>query len=307
MARDLIFFGYTGAAGRGDGSRDFDKSLLATARTLKLHLERRFPRDRVEIVCAWNKDVFVRKLQSPGPKIRQIHYVGHGAGGGLFFGYGNPIAKRRRSRFAGILRRVPVSRLPDAVKRRFALRHEPGLISGFFTVGLEPAKLATIKSRLAGDAHMHIWGCFAGARAHRFDPDPWWNRFNPGGAPAEGIARHIARSLGIDVTAVRDPRNTHGMSFCVRDQRGVFNCSNKRRPMVPTWLWPRGSSVRWVTWDRAGNAHETQIRFFGQRIPAARLKPGRPPAWFAREIPVATAKAREPAFPATCAPAAVGF
>jgi hypothetical protein len=75
MARDLIFFGYSGSPGSDrTGLTDRDQSFFATARTLKLHLERRFPGDLVQVVCAWNKDVFVRALLAPGPEIRQIHY-----------------------------------------------------------------------------------------------------------------------------------------------------------------------------------------------------------------------------------------
>jgi hypothetical protein len=202
----------------------------------------------------------------------------------------------------------PLGGLPDFIRRYVALRHEPALLSGFFSDALEPAKLTAIKSRLAPDAQLHVWGCFAGAPDHTFDTaDAYWNLFNPGGAAAEGIAREIARTLGISATAVRDPRNIHGMDFCVRDSSGVFNCSNRRRPLVPTWQWPRGSSVRWVTWDSAGNPDEADILFFGNRIPADRLKPGQPPRWFADEIPLAAARAREPAFPTTCSSVASGF
>ena len=100
-ARNLIFFGYSGSR-EPSGPRERDTSFFLVAQTLTLHLQRRFPDDVIEIVCAWHKDVFVNKLRvraaDPGVKIRQIHYVGHGAGGGLYFGYHNAARHRRTDR-----------------------------------------------------------------------------------------------------------------------------------------------------------------------------------------------------------------
>ena len=80
-----------------------------------------FPRGVIEIICAWHKDVFVNKLwvrtADPGVKIRQIHYVGHGAGGGLYFGYHNAVSAAERTALADMLSRIPPFLVGDNAKR----------------------------------------------------------------------------------------------------------------------------------------------------------------------------------------------
>ncbi len=307
-ARDLIFFGYSGAV-EPTGTKERDASFFEVAHTLKLHLQRRFPDDVVEVFCAWHKDVFVNKLRAPGAdpalKIRQIHYCGHGAGGGLYFGYHNSVARKDREDRISAFATPPMSWLPERGKRFLALINESALISGFFSDALDAAKLADIKRQLAPDALMHVWGCFAGAPTHTFDPDASWNLFNDGGTSIEGLARHVARTLEIDVTACRDPGGVHGMDFCHRDAAGTMNCSDKRPDRLPTWLWPESRKVRWITWDKAGGSDETTINFLGSRIAATTVPPGRPPSWLRDEIPVAVAKAKPPVLPA-CSAVRVG-
>jgi hypothetical protein len=307
-ARDLIFFGYSGAH-EPTGTKERDTSFFLVAHTLKLHLQRRFPTDVVELFCAWRKDVFVNALRTlpPDPtlKIRQIHYVGHGAGGGLYFGYHNSSSTAQRAALINVILNTPAI-VGTAARRRIALDLDPALMSGFFSDALAPAKLAAIKSQLAADALMHVWGCFAGAPTHTFDTtDPYWNLFNAGGPPVEGVARHIARTLGIEVTACRDPEGIHGMDFCHRTAKGDLNCSDIRPERLPHWLWPESRKVRWITWDATGASNETTINFLGSRIAATTVPPGRPPKWLTNEIPLAAAKAKQPPLPA-CSAAFVG-
>lgn len=307
-ARDLIFFGYSGAVDP-TGTKERDTSFFLVAHTLKLHLQRRFPDDVIEIVCAWHKDVFVNALRTAPTdlKIRQIHYVGHGAGGGLYFGYHNAIGTKARDELSSTLFTFPTGLLPDGAKRVIALDLDSGLMTGLFGDALPPAKLAQIKSRLAPDALMHVWGCFAGAPAHTFDTAvPYWNLFNAGGSSVEGIARDVARTLGIEVTACHDPDGISGMDFCHRAADGKLNCSDKRPERLPHWLWPESRRVRWITWKAAGTSDETTINFLGSRIAATSIPPGRPPKWLTDEIPFAAAKARQPPLPA-CSAARVGF
>jgi hypothetical protein len=306
-ARDLIFFGYSGAS-EPTGAKERDGSFSWVAQTLKLHLQRRFPNDDVQLVCAWHKDVFVRTLLTQPPdrdlKIRQIHYVGHGGGGGLFFGYLNAVSLANRNGTADLLARIP---LPDQAKRRMALFAETGLISGFFSETLAPDKLKEIKAQLAPGALMHVWGCFAGAPTHRFDTtDPYWARFNAGRASVDGIALDVAKTLGIETTACWEPEDIHGMDFCFRTDKGAISCANARPGRLPHWLWPRSPKVRWITYDATGSGNEKSINFLGTRVPAARIAPGRPPKWFTNEIPTAVAKKKPSAFP-TCSAAPVGF
>lgn len=280
------------------------------AQTLKRHLERRFPDDAVEVVCAWHKDVFVNTLRAPGPdpavKIRQIHYVGHGAGGGLYFGYRNAVAVAAREKLAALLAIPPAAWLADGIKRRTALMFDAGLMSGFFSEALAPAKLAEVKPQLAPDALMHVWGCFAGAPSHTFDTgDAYWNLFNAGGSSVDGLARDVAKTLAIETTACWDPHGIHGMDFCQRTAAAELNCSNVRAARLPQWLWPRSRKVRWITYDRSGTGDEATINFLGDRIPADRIRPGRPPEWLTNEIPLAAATAKPPAFPA-CSAVRVG-
>src|SRR6185295_439896 len=111
------------------------------ALTLKEHISRRFPSDVIEIICAWHKNVFVNALMTPSAKdptikIRQIHYIGHGNQGGLFFGYHNNTAKAEREKlFNWLTTGFWISNLSPTAKRRFALYGEAGLLSGFFTDG----------------------------------------------------------------------------------------------------------------------------------------------------------------------------
>jgi hypothetical protein len=307
-ARDLVFFGFSGSADR-TGTVERDKSFFCVAHTLKLHLERRFPDDVVEIRCAWHKDTFVNALRSKGAdpdlKIRQIHCVDHGAGGGLYFGYHHPGPAAGRATLAAGFTKWPMARLSDAAKRRFALRLDAGLMSGFFSDAFEPANLADIRANLAPDALLHVWGCFAGAPAHTFDTaDAYWNLFNDGKASVEGVARHIARTLQIEATACHDPRGSAGMDFCTRDPGGKFNCTDKRPERLPHWLWPEAKRVRWITWDSTGTGDDKSINFLGTRIPATTIPPGKPPPkWFTDEVPRATAKAKLPTFPACSADA----
>jgi hypothetical protein len=305
--RDLLFFGYSGAQSDGTKERDFSHRMVAL--TLKEHLLRRFPNDEVEIICAWHKNTFVKELMRPSSidpklKIRQIHYVGHGAGGGLFFGFRNQIAMDQRAKISATFQTPPSSLWPDEIKRMVALSQDAGLISGFFTDVLNTAALSAIKAQLAPGALMHVWGCFAGAPSHSFNTgDAYWNLFNAGGASVDGIARHIAKSLAIHVTAAWDPKGIHGMNFWYRNAAGKFETS-KRPSHVPQWLWPATKSVRWITYNAAGVGDEKQIQFLGKDMPASNLKPGKPPDWFTREIPIARAKSKLPA-PPTCSAVAV--
>jgi hypothetical protein len=299
--RDLIFLGYSGTPGN-NGVTEPDLSHLMVALTLREHILRRYPGDQVEIICAWHKNTFVKSLMTPSStypdlKIRQLHYVGHGYGGGLYLGYHNKIAVDARSALASVLQRWPVSTLSGPTKRAFVLWNDAGLMSGFFDI-LDSSRLAAIKAQLAPEALMHVWGCFAGAPDHTFDrTDPYWDLLNALGAPVPGIARHIARALGIQVTAVRDPAGVHGMNFWYRDQHGTFHTS--RRPQrIPQWLWPTGSAS-WITYDPSGTGNQRQINFLGGPVAASRLQPGKPPAWLLAEIPVSVAK-RRPSAPPAC-------
>ena len=67
---------------------------------------------------------------------------------------------------------------------------------------------------------MHVWGCFAGAPSHTFETaDAYWNLFNNGGPAIEGVARHIARTLEIRVTACRDPAACTGWTSATGTRR----------------------------------------------------------------------------------------
>jgi hypothetical protein len=308
--RDLIFFGYSGAKGDGKTERDF--SYFSAAATVKEHIAHWFPGDDIEIICAWHKNTFVKELMTPSLgdpklKIRQIHYVGHGFMGGLYFGYKNKIAVEERRKLLEEFQTGSLSPKTDPEKRIIALERDAGLMSGFFSDALAPSSLRKIKDQLTGDTLMHIWGCFAGTPEHTFDTtDNYWNLFNAAGAPVHGIARHIAESLEINVTAVLDPQGIGGMNFCFRDTTGKFNCTDERPGRPPHWLWPKRKSVRWITYDPAGKGDEKKINFLGQIISPSKLKPGEPPRWFTKEIPVKRAKTKPRSLPA-CYPAAVAI
>ena len=301
-ARILVVAGFSGT-GDTSGTGERDASFFLTAHTLRLHLQQRFPEDVIEVVCAWHKNVFVNALRAPGAepdlKIRQIHYVGHGSLGGLYFGYKNPVAVAERQKLAELITQPPAVWLMNkGVRRRIALMWDAGLMSGFFTDALSPAVRADIKAQLTPDVLMHVWGCFAGAPSHTFDvSDPYWNIFNSGGAPVDGLARHIAKSLEIQTTACWDPDAIHGMDFCFRTSKGAFNCGDVRPDRLPHWLWPESRKVRWVTYDATGTGDESSINFLGTRVPVTRIPPGRPPTWLTDEIPLNAAKAGKPAFP----------
>jgi hypothetical protein len=125
------------------------------------------------------------------------------------------------------------------------LRSEAGIMSGFYDI-LPTSKLGAIKAQLAPKALMQIWGCFAGAPTHIFDPDPYWNLLNPvGGRPVDGIARHIARALGITVTAIHDPvMKIHGADPWYRDQHGKFHTGEQKKlpDRLPQWSWPTNTA-----------------------------------------------------------------
>jgi hypothetical protein len=305
-ARQLIFFGYSGAT-EPTGTRERDTSFFLVAQTLKRHLQRRFPDDVIRVICAWHKNAFVNAIRRPGPepdlKIRQIHYAGHGAGGGLYFGYHNKVSVDERSRLAAFLAAQATSSFwTDALKRRVALILDSGLMSGFFSDALAAGKLSEIKSQLRPDALFHVWGCFAGAPTHTFDrSDSYWNLFNAGAPPVDGLARHVARTLGITATACWDPDGIHGMDFCARCARGVLNCSDVRPERLPHWLWPESKKVRWVTYNPSGVGDEAVINFLGRSEPASRIPPGRPPKWLTDEIPFSVARAAVPSLPACSA------
>ena len=283
--RIVIFYGFSGA--KSDGTVERDTSNQLVARTLKEHLAIRFPGDQIDVICAWHKNTLVKELIGSTLKIRQIHYCGHGFMGGLFMGYQNKVAVDERTamndRFADPA--DPWGALADSEKRKIALARDAGLLSGYFTDGISSAKLATLKANLAPGAMMQIWGCFAGAPSHTFDPDPYWKLFNAAGSPVDGIAKHMAKSLGIECTAVTDPGGIHGMNYWFRDAAGMFQDS-KRKARMPHWLWPSSKKVEWVTYDSSGTANKTSINFMGKATAPADLKPGRPPAWLAGELSV---------------------
>lgn len=313
--RILIFYGYSGwdekqSGVNLSGTLEKDGTHFVTALTLKKHLIRRFPSDEIEIICAWHKNIFINALMTPSTtdpnmKIRQIHYIGHGNQGGLYFGYKNKAVVQERMTLNNLLQR-PVWLFKFLRKRNLAFLREASLLSGFFTDGLTSTKLSQIQAQMATEALMHIWGCFAGARQHTFDTsNPYWNLFNNAGTPVDGIAKHIAKSLKIQVTAVYDPDGIHGTDFCIRDGKtNKIGCPNTRRLAIPTWPWPLSPKVRWITYDAAGNGDETSINFLGTRRSSKDLAPGIPPKWLTNEIPKVTAKL--PAFPA-CSPAYVSI
>jgi hypothetical protein len=307
MARNVVLFGFSGA-GDPTGAIERDTSFFLTAHTLKLHLERRFPADTVEVVCAWHKDTFVNILRAPGDRIRQIHYVGHGIGGGLYFGYHNPVASASRQIIADFLGRLSTGWFaPPERKRILALLWDAGLMPGFFSHALTSTKLAEIRAQLLPGALMHVWGCFAGAPTHTFDAvDPYWDLFNAGAPPVDGIARHIAKTLQIETTACRDPGGVHGMDFCHRTAKDTLNCTDVRPGRLPHWLWPKSPKVRWITHDPTGAGDETTINFLGTRMPATSIPPGQPPTWLLKEIPITAAEAKIPPFPA-CSAARTGI
>jgi hypothetical protein len=297
--RVLIFYGFSGSS-KSDGYTEADHSNRMVALTLKRHVVLRFPNDEIEVLCAWHKNPFVNALTTPSStapkaKIRQVHYVGHGSPGGLWFGYRNKVAVGEREKLFDRFQRAPISLIPTLGKRIIALQQEDGLVSGFFTDALPPSSLAKIKAQLVPEALMHIWGCFAGAAQHTFDPIPYWNLFNAAGTPVDGIARHIAKALEISVTAVYDPSGISGMNYWYRDQAGKLY-TNERPARIPQWLWPSAERVRWVTYNAVGNGDEQSIVFLGGIKNSAELKPGRPPTWLINEIPqkVKTLAAGEP-------------
>jgi len=297
--RIVVFYGYSGAHGPGTTERDLSNQMVA--RTLKEHLARRFPSDQIDVVCAWHKNAFVNELIASPLKIRQIHYCGHGFMGGLYMGYQNGVAVGERTALAA---QLDASSLTALEKRKIALVKDAGLMSGFFTDGISAAKRATLKGNLAPGAMMQIWGCFAGAPQHTFDTgDSYWNLFNAAGAPVDGIALHIARSLGIECTAVMDPGGIHGMNYWYRDASGVFHDS-KRKSRMPHWLWPGSKKVVWVTYDASGTANKTSINFMGKATPPKDLPAGKPPAWLANELPKSMAAKAPKAMP-TCSAAFV--
>jgi pimeloyl-ACP methyl ester carboxylesterase len=292
--RIVIFYGYSGAHGAGTTERDHSNQMVA--RTLKEHLARRFPADQIDVVCTWHKNAFVNELIASTLKIRQIHYCGHGFGGGLSMAYHNRVAETERGTLAA---QLDASSATALEKRKTALVRDAALISGFFTDALPAAKLATLKANLAPGAMMQIWGCFTGAPQHTFDTaDTFWNLFNAAGAPMDGIALHIAKSLGIEVTAVTDPGGIHGMNYWYRDASGTFHDSN-RKSRMPHWLWPSSKKVVWVTYDASGNANKTSINFMGKATPPKDLPAGRPPKWLTGELPKSMAAKAPKAMP-TC-------
>lgn len=302
--RIVIFYGYSGA--KSDGTKERDLSNQMVARTLKEHLALRFPADAIDVVCAWHKNTFVKELVASTLKIRQIHYCGHGSMGGLYFGYRNRIATTERGALAARFADPsdPLGALSGLDKRKVALDRDAGLMTGFFTDALAPAKLAVIKANLAPGALMQIWGCFAGAATHTFDTgDAYWNLFNAAGAPVNGIARDIAVSLGIEATAVRDPSGVHGMNYWFRDAAGKFH-DRTRKSRMPHWLWPASKKVVWVTYDATGAANTTSINFMGKATAPSSLPAGKPPSWLTKEIPVKMA-AKAPAALPTCSAAFV--
>jgi hypothetical protein len=294
--RIVLFYGYSGAAGDGTVERDISNQLVA--RTLREHLLIRFPSDQVDVICAWHKNTIVNELAASPLKLRQVHYCGHGSMGGLYPGYHNAVGVKERTAVAA---QLDASSLSALEKRKIALAKDSGLMSGFFTDGISAAKLAAIKANLAPGAMMQVWGCFAGAPQHTFDTgDTYWNLFNAAGAPVDGIAKHIARALGIEVTAATDPRGIAGMNYWYRDAAGVFQDS-KRKPRMPHWLWPSMKRVTWVTYDAAGTANTTSINFMGKATAPKDIAPGKPPAWLAKELPVSMGGKAVKALPACSA------
>lgn len=298
--RNLIFYGYSGAA--GDGTKERDGSMLYVARTLQEHILKRFPSDDVELHCTWHKNAFVKALAAKSAlQIRQIHYCGHGFGGGLSFGYKNKQAMDERGTLAATL---AASSASEPEKRKKALEREHTLISGYFRDALAASVLGDIK--LLPDTLMHIWGCFASAPDYTFDTgDAYWGRFNGGGASVDGIAKDIAKSLAIHVTAVRDPASIHGMNFWIRKSGKIEQTKSKGwSPPLPRWLWPASKKVIWVTYDSTGAAGEKDLHFLGETRTQKELATVGPPAWFTKEIPLAFAK-KKATVPSTCSPAYV--
>lgn len=176
----------------------------------------------------------------------QVHYVGHGDGGGLYCAYGDVAARAKRLTVKDELARRSLSGVGAESLREYVLEQEPTLATGLFDFARWRDPVA---QKLHPQGFFQLWGCFSGSELAPLSDDGYWNYFktSPSGTP--GVARHIAKALGIRVIA-SDTSGSAGNEFWFR-RSGTVRTDDRSarifRPSgIPQWLWPH-AQAEWVT------------------------------------------------------------
>lgn len=281
MVVHYVFYGYSGnqrlPTPAFPNGNDRDKSFQIVAETLGVTLQKLNPADRVLVMQAWSKDVIVSTLESSAELIGQVHVAAHGDSTRLSLNYHFD----RGSQLLALAQKWNADPGTDTARAIGALREEHGLVTGYFTRGIEPPRLVAIKANLTSNTTFQIWGCFSGHENEVFtgwgDPeiDPYLQRFNFGNPQVDGLARDIAIGLGISCTAAV---NGWGLSFW-HGTPGKRVKKNDRKVLAqqPFWLWNTKKSD-WVTYDSSG-LRTPKPSIFGVFRDRTELPRPKPPRW----------------------------
>ena len=306
----FIFYGYSGNEPGGrvpdfpDGE-DANKLFQLGAETLEDALRKRCRNAQDFVVRkAWSKNTIIESLTGASPNsVSQVHILCHADGPWLSLAYKYNGYGRVKDRADMFNPRFRSAMGPDA-KRDIAIEamnEEDALVSGLFDTGVLPQQtIDAIKNRMRMDAVWQIWGCNAGGEAAVFFGNTVHGNVNEysrhlniyatrvaqrpcvhqptGDLCFEGVAYHIARTLGVTCTAARGGRGTQ-FWYAGRGRR-VIRTDENTPARLPIWLWAT-SSADWVTWrkNQATNTVESVTPPVVLGEPIADQRDPKPPAW----------------------------
>ncbi|MEJ7599008.1 MAG: hypothetical protein WKG01_13960 [Kofleriaceae bacterium] len=294
-----VFYGFSGSQSQPlpkwpDGT-DHDSRFKLAAETLAKSLRRLFPTDDVRVVQAWTKDIILDTILAAKLPIREVHLCCHGDATrlSLSLDYNHTAWVELIADKMDHLAQLTWSGqriLDDKAIGELSIKSELALCAGLFSSVLSWWTRMRLQRKFRSDAAWMIWGCYAGGESATYgsgrNPPPvkrYFGRMNLGASSVDGIAKEIARELGVKCTAATGHGGTQFWHLEKREKKLVLVKNDKHtHAKLPHWMWGVAKS-HWVTYDKAGNLEEDAYILGLWRSKADLLTEGHePPAWLTR-------------------------
>jgi hypothetical protein len=245
----VILYGY------GSHLGNFEVFASSLAQTLRAT----YGRDGVLLKQTVRRDAFFSYLASPplrpGDQIAELHVFAHSIGGGIFIAYGDgAVQEGRKQALARALkagRRLSYQEVIDA---------EVGAIlsDDFFRSPYEQMGNA-VRSHMAADAFVKLWGCNSGVTHWVYSDGPhfitrpsdtsvpfYWRALNDRNVPKPAVAQAFAAYFGRVCYGATSGSHVEVLS------RGHWESTARYRG--ETGQWPSGALIHRLQPDR-GNYH----------------------------------------------------
>ncbi|MBX3160108.1 MAG: hypothetical protein KF773_29340 [Deltaproteobacteria bacterium] len=287
-----MFYGFSGDPGpvpKWPDGTDPDPSYAIAARTVARSLRTLYPDDHILVVQTWKKEILLETLQKATLPVREVHVCCHGDASRLSLAKdydGGAWVYRAARIMDGLSKRTfnGVKVFDDVGLGRAAIASELAICAGLFSSAMSAWDVFKLRHKHRWGAAWMIWGCYAGGASttHGSSYDAsdsrksYFQRMNLGAASVDGIAKEIAKHLGVTCTAATG----HGGTDFWHRKGGVILPNKKHAPNVePYWMWGVAKS-HWVTYDKDGTLLPAPILYGKARSVAELTTPDqRPPAW----------------------------